>query len=107
MVQEPCSQTISRFQRIYLGTTYRINFGDICRLRHNSWIDPSPLPTNVCASYAIMPADREGQPDFLHIEISRDASGQSTAFCGDAVAPVKSVSNMQISYSFTNDNECY
>ncbi len=73
----------------------------------NSWIDPSPLPTNVCASYAIMPADREGQPDFLHIEISRDASGQSTAFCGDAVAPEKSVSNMQISSSFTNDTECY
>ena len=73
----------------------------------DSWTDPSPLPTNVCASYAIMPADREGQPDFLHIEISRDESGQSTAFCGDAIAPEKTVSNMQISSSFTNDTECY
>lgn len=73
----------------------------------NSWIDPSPLPTGICASYAIMPADREGSPDFLHIEITRDEAGQPVAFCGDAVAPDKVVTNMQVTTSFTNDSDCY
>ena len=72
-----------------------------------SWIDPTPLSTGICASYAIMPADREGTPDFLHIEISRDEAGQPIAFCGDAIAPDKSVSNIQYSMTFTNDPECY
>lgn len=73
----------------------------------HSWIDPTPLETNTCASYAIMPANREGTPDFLHIEISRDDSGQPVAFCGDAIAPEKAVSNLQYSVTFTNDSECY
>ena len=72
-----------------------------------SWVDPSPLPTGSCASYAIMPANREGTPDFLHIEISRDDDGQSIAFCGDALPPGKSVSNIQIKTTFTNDTECF
>ena len=72
-----------------------------------SWIDPTPLETGICASYAIMPANREGTPDFLHIEISRDAFGQPVAFCGDAIAPEKAVSNLQYSVTFTNDSECY
>ena len=72
-----------------------------------SWIDPTPLETNTCASYAIMPANREGSPDFLHIEVSRDSFGQPVAFCGDAIAPEKAVSNLQYSVTFTNDSECY
>ena len=72
-----------------------------------TWVDPIPLPTGTCASYAIMPADREGTPDVLHIEISRDDAGQSVAFCGDAEAPEKTVSNLQISMTFTNDTECF
>ncbi len=72
-----------------------------------TWIDPSPLPTGICASYAIMPADREGNPDFLHIEISRDETDQSTAICGDALAPDKSVSSIKYTTTFTNDTECY
>jgi hypothetical protein len=54
-----------------------------------------------------MPANREGTPDFLHIEISRDDDGQSIAFCGDALPPGKSVSNIQIKTTFTNDTECF
>ena len=73
----------------------------------SSWIDPTPLETNTCASYAIMPANREGTPDFLHIEVSRDDFGQPVAFCGDAIAPEKAVSNLQYSITFTNDSECY
>ena len=72
-----------------------------------TWVDPSPLPTGVCASYAIMPADREGTPDFLHIEVSRDNTGQGSAFCGDALAPDKTVSNIQVETTFTNDTDCY
>lgn len=73
----------------------------------NSWTDPTPLQDGICASYAIMPADREGSPDFLHIEISRDNSGQPVAFCGDAVAPDKVVTNLRVTSSFTNDTDCY
>ena len=72
-----------------------------------SWVDPSPLATGTCASYAIMPANRAGKPDFLHIEVSRDEAGQSSAFCGDALAPEKSVTNIQLTTTFTNDTECY
>ena len=72
-----------------------------------SWVDPTPLATGTCASYAIMPADREGTPDLTHIEISSDENGQSLAFCGDAVAPEKSVSMIQVTTTFTNDTECY
>ena len=54
-----------------------------------------------------MPADREGNPDFLHIEISRDETDQSTAICGDALAPDKSVSSIKYTTTFTNDTECY
>jgi hypothetical protein len=72
-----------------------------------SWVDPSPLETGNCASYAIIPADREGTPDTLNIEISRDDSGQATAFCGDAIAPDKTVSNIQYDVTFTNETDCY
>jgi hypothetical protein len=54
-----------------------------------------------------MPADREGNPDLSHIEISSDENGQSLTFCGDAVAPEKSVSAIQVTTTFTNDTECY
>jgi hypothetical protein len=73
----------------------------------NSWIDPEPLTTGDCASYAIMPASREGAPDFAHINVSLDENGQATAFCGDAIPPVSSISNFQHTSSFTNDTECY
>ena len=72
-----------------------------------SWIDPEPLSTGDCASYAIMPASREGTPDFEHINVSLDENGQATAFCGDAIPPVSSISNFQHTSSFTNDTECY
>ena len=73
----------------------------------SGWVDPSPLPTGICASYAVMPADREGTPDFLNIEVSRDDNGQPIAYCGDAVAPDKILTNIRVSTSFTNDTECY
>ncbi|MFL2949881.1 MAG: hypothetical protein ACJZ40_05825 [Candidatus Poseidoniaceae archaeon] len=72
-----------------------------------SWVDPVPLATGDCASYAIMPASREGTPDFEHINVSLDDNGQATAFCGDAIPPVSSITNFQHTSAFTNDTECY
>jgi hypothetical protein len=72
-----------------------------------SWVDPVPLATGDCASYAIMPASREGTPDFEHINVSLDENGQATAFCGDAIPPVSSITNFQHTSTFTNDTECY
>jgi hypothetical protein len=73
----------------------------------DSWIDPVALATGDCASYAIMPANREGEPDFEHINVSLDENGQATAFCGDAVPPVSSITNFQHTSTFTNDTDCY
>ncbi len=73
----------------------------------DSWTDPVALATGDCASYAIMPANREGEPDFEHINVSLDDNGQATAFCGDAVPPVSSITNFQHTSTFTNDTECY
>ena len=74
---------------------------------NTSWTDPAPLSTGDCASYAIMPANREGEPDFEHINVSLDENSQATAFCGDAIPPVSSITNFQHTSTFTNDTECY
>lgn len=73
----------------------------------SSWTDPTPLATGDCASYAIMPSNREGAPDFEHINVSLGENGQAVAFCGDAIPPVSTITNFQHTSTFTNDTECY
>ncbi len=72
-----------------------------------SFVDPTALNSSTCASYAIMPSDREGTPDFGNIQISRDANGQTSAFCGDAIPPSTSVTNFVATTSFTNSTDCF
>jgi hypothetical protein len=76
-------------------------------IQDSSWTDPVALNSSTCASYAIMPADREGTPNLDQISVSRDENGQSSVFCGDAIPPSSTVTNFQVSTAFTNSTECF
>lgn len=71
-----------------------------------SWVDPDPLPDDVCASYAIAPVDREGVPNLQMVNIAR-VEGNAGLVCGDATAPTATVSNLDHEWRFTNDTECF
>jgi len=71
-----------------------------------TWVDPEPLATDVCASYAIAPVDREGVPNIHMVNITR-VDGAAGLLCGDAVAPTATVSNFDHQWRFTNDTECF
>lgn len=71
-----------------------------------TWVDPEPLATDVCASYAIAPVDREGVPNIQMVNITR-VDGEAGLLCGDAVAPTATVSNFNHEWRFTNDTDCF
>lgn len=72
----------------------------------DGWIDPVPLETGTCASYAILPTNRAGVPDTSRINVVMEESG-SSRLCGDALPPTSSVSSFTYTYRFTNSTECY
>ena len=71
-----------------------------------SWIDPIPLETGTCASYAILPTNRAGVPDFMRINVVMGESDNSR-LCGDALPPTSAVSSFSYTYRFTNSSECF
>ena len=71
-----------------------------------SWIDPIPLETGTCASYAILPTNRAGVPDLMRINVVMGESGNSR-LCGDALPPTSAVSSFSYTYRFTNSSECF
>jgi len=73
----------------------------------DNWLDPIPLETGECASYAIIPADRAGIPDYQKANIVRNMDGNPGLICGDAIPPSVSISNFVSSYDFTNSSDCY
>jgi hypothetical protein len=76
---------------------------------HNStWFDPVPMDDGFCASYAILPIDRQGIADWENANISGwDGSGLPQMVCGDAIPPNSGVSAFSGSSSFTNDTDCF
>ena len=70
------------------------------------WVDPEPLETDICASYAIAPIDRSGTPNFQMVNITR-VDGTSALACGDSIAPVSVVSQFRSTWKFTNDTGCF
>jgi len=70
------------------------------------WLDPQPLETGICASYAIAPIDREGLPNYDMINITR-VNGQAGLLCGDAIAPSTSVEQFNHDWVFTNSSTCF
>lgn len=70
------------------------------------WLDPVPLETGTCASYAILPTNRAGVPDTSRINVVMGESSTSR-LCGDALPPTSAVSSFTYTYRFTNSTECY
>ena len=70
------------------------------------WVDPVPLETGTCASYAVLPTNRAGVPDTSRINVVMEEDG-SSRLCGDALPPTSAVSSFTYTYRFTNSTECY
>jgi hypothetical protein len=70
------------------------------------WLDPEPLETGICASYAIAPVDREGLPNYDMINVTR-VNGVADLLCGDAIAPSTTVERFTHTWRFTNSTDCY
>ena len=72
----------------------------------SEWLDPEHLPTGICASYAIAPTDREGNPNYAMINITR-VDGSAGLLCGDAIPPSTELDDFQHSWEFTNSTDCF
>ena len=71
-----------------------------------SWTDDRKLETGICSSYALIPTDRTGNPDYLKAKVTL-ADGQPGLTCGDAIDPVASVSGFSSSVEFSNKTSCH
>ena len=71
-----------------------------------AWLDPVPLETGICASYAIIPIDREGNANLQRANITR-VDGAAAQLCGDAIPPSTTLEGLSHSWVFTNDTACF
>jgi len=71
-----------------------------------SWVDNRKLPTGICSSYALIPTDRTGEPDFMSASVST-VNGLPGLKCGDAIDPVAEVSGFTSKTVYTNSTDCY
>lgn len=71
-----------------------------------SWIDERELETGICASYAVIPTDRSGEPNYLEAKVTM-ADGVPGLTCGDAIDPSAEVSGMKSSVTYNNDTACF
>ena len=71
-----------------------------------SWTDERKLETGICSSYALIPTDRTGNPDYLNAKVTL-TDGQPGLTCGDAIDPVASVSGLSSSVEFNNKSSCH
>lgn len=71
-----------------------------------SWTDDRKLETGICSSYALIPTDRTGNPDYLKAKVTLK-DGQPGLTCGDAIDPVASVSGFSSSVEFSNKTSCH
>ena len=70
------------------------------------WTDPEPLETGICASYAVIPVDREGNPNYQMVNVTR-VDGVAGLLCGDAIPPTTDIIQFDHSWAFTNDTDCF
>ena len=75
-------------------------------MESEGWLDPVPLETGTCASYAVLPTNRAGIPDTSRINVVMGESDNSR-LCGDALPPTSAVSSFSYTYRFTNSTECF
>lgn len=76
---------------------------------HNStWYDPVPIDEGHCASYALVPIDRQGITDWSRANTSGwNGSGVPDMSCGDAIPPTSGVSGFSGQSYFTNESSCW
>ena len=72
----------------------------------NYWIDERELTTGICSSYAIIPTDRAGNPNYLAAKVSL-VEGAPGLTCGDAIDPIAEVSSFSSSVIYNNDTACF
>ena len=75
-------------------------------LTDQTWLDPDHLETGICASYAIIPIDREGNANLQMANITR-VDGVAGQLCGDAIPPSTSLVDLTHTWRFTNSTDCY
>lgn len=75
-------------------------------LSDQSWLDPDHLETGICASYAIIPIDREGNPSLQKANITR-LNGVAGQLCGDAIPPDTSLVGLTHTWAFSNSTDCF
>ena len=79
---------------------------DNLSLTTTQWTDPEPLETGICASYALAPTNREGEPNFQLVNITR-VGGSAALLCGDAIPPSSVVTQFSHTWEFTNSTDCF
>jgi len=72
------------------------------------WFDPTPLDEGYCASYAIVPFDRQGTTDWQSGNVSGwQGTGLPEMTCGDSIPPYSGVTGLSASYQYRNETKCY
>ena len=81
---------------------------DTIAAHNGTWYDPVPMDDGFCASYAILPIDRQGIADWGNANITGwEGSGLPQMVCGDAIPPTTGVTGFSGSSTFTNDTNCF
>ncbi len=70
------------------------------------WVDERELETGICSSYAIIPIDRTGNPNYLAAKVSL-SDGVPGLTCGDAIDPIAEVSYFRSTVVYNNDTDCF
>lgn len=76
-------------------------------IANDRWYDDQPLATGTCASYLVAPADRAGDPDLFRLNVTDGENGVPGLFCGDAIPPELTVTNLRAVSTFSNDTACH
>jgi len=71
------------------------------------YLDPDVMETGICSSYALIPADRSGQPNIDLVNITRTTEGLAGLVCGDAIPPVTNIIDFRHTWQFTNSTDCF
>ena len=74
-----------------------------------SWkneIDERSLETGTCSSYAVIPIDRAGEPNYLEAKVTL-VDGLPGLTCGDAIDPSAEVSGFKSSVVYNNNTACF
>ena len=82
------------------------SYADYVEANNGTWLDPVKLETGTCVSYALIPANRAGDPSPLNGYVTLE-DGSPGLTCGDAIDPNKQVSGFTSSIVYNNDTACH